>query len=76
MFTSDAFKFFGSPLAVAEQLDISRQAVGQWGEIVPPASAIQLARLSRGKLKIDPELYEGWHLRKTSKVKKRDVHAD
>jgi transcriptional regulator with XRE-family HTH domain len=77
MFTSDAFQFFGSPQAVAEQLGITRQAVAQWEDIVPPASAIQLSRLSRGKLKIDPDLYEGWHLRKNGKAKKqrRDVHA-
>lgn len=61
MFTSEAIQHFKTPAAVAEKLGISRQAVSQWGELVPPLSAARLAKLSRGKLKFDPDLYENWN---------------
>lgn len=63
MFTSDAIEHFGSRAAVAETLDISRQAVGQWGELVPPLSAARLALASDGALTFDPSLYSDWNTR-------------
>jgi transcriptional repressor of cell division inhibition gene dicB len=63
MFTSDAIVVFGSPSAIAKKIGVSRQAVGQWGELVPPLSAAKLAKVSQGKLKFDPDLYEEWNNR-------------
>ena len=54
---SDALKVFGSNRAIAQALDISDAAVSQWGEFVPPISAKELARHSKGKLPFKPEVY-------------------
>jgi DNA-binding transcriptional regulator YdaS (Cro superfamily) len=66
MFTSDVLSYFGSPSAVAERLGITRQAVGQWKELVPPLSASRLSALSKGKLKFNPELYTDWNTRRSA----------
>ncbi len=64
MLTSKAIEHYGSEAAVAEALGISRQAVNKWGELVPPLSAARLEKLSDGKLRFDPDLYDGWNRRK------------
>lgn len=64
MLKSDAIEAFGSASAVADALDISASAVGQWGEMVPPLSAARLAAHPKGvesNLKFDPELYADWN---------------
>lgn len=43
---------------LAHELGITRSAVSQWGEVVPLASALQLERLTSGKLKTDWSLYD------------------
>lgn len=63
MFTSDVIAHFKTPAAVAEALGISRQAVCQWRELVPPLSASRLERVTDGKLKYDPEQYAEWNKR-------------
>lgn len=57
MLKVDAIRFFGTQTAVAEAAGIRVQAVSQWGEVVPEASAYRLALASQGRLKVDPELY-------------------
>lgn len=47
----DAIKHFGTGAAVADALGIRPQAVNKWGDIVPYARAVQLQKLTRGKLK-------------------------
>lgn len=61
MFTSDAMKVFGSAAEIATVLGISRQAVSQWADLVPPLSAARLAKASDGKLEFDPDLYDQWN---------------
>ena len=46
MKTKRAIDHYGSKTALAAALGISRQAVGQWTEIVPYESATILARLT------------------------------
>ena len=57
MKTKDAIEHFGSEAAVARALEISRQAVDQWGELVPILTAIEIQRITKDKLKVDPSLY-------------------
>lgn len=58
MKTADALKHYqtegGRPAsyAIAEALSITRQAVEQWGPLVPLKSALRLADITGGKLKI------------------------
>lgn len=47
----DAIKHFGTGAAVADALGIRPQAVNKWGDIVPYARAVQLRKITRGKLK-------------------------
>lgn len=48
---TDAIKHFGTGSAVADALGIRPQAVNKWGDIVPHARAVQLRKITRGKLK-------------------------
>jgi DNA-binding transcriptional regulator YdaS (Cro superfamily) len=53
----DAISHFGSQVAVARAAGISRQAVSQWGDFVPPTVAKLLAEISVGGLVYDPDVY-------------------
>lgn len=67
MRTSDVLEAFnGDKEAVASALGISISAVYQWGELVPPASAMVLAK-ERPDIPHDPDDYRGWD----SRAKKR-----
>lgn len=55
MKTKTAIEYAGSATALADLLDITPSAITQWGEEVPPARQMQLQRLSKGKLKADPD---------------------
>lgn len=48
---------FGTAAAVAEALGISRQAVSEWGEVVPKGAAYQLQVITAGRLAVDPTCY-------------------
>jgi len=58
MHKSTAIKHYSTHTALAEAIGISRAAVGQWGDIVPYASALKLQELTRGALRIDRSLYD------------------
>ena len=45
MNTSDAIKAFNSKAGIAKAIGISKQAVSQWGEVVPEVSALKLLRI-------------------------------
>lgn len=50
-------KFFGSQIAVAKALNITKSAVSQWPEIVPLKSALRVQSLTAGQLPVDMALY-------------------
>ena len=63
---ADVLKYFdGNQSAVARALGITRSSVNSWGELVPPLSAARLAKISKGKLKFDPDVYDNWNTRRT-----------
>ncbi len=45
MNTSDAIDAFHSKAGVAKAIGITKQAVSQWGDVVPEASALKLLRV-------------------------------
>jgi hypothetical protein len=49
---------YGSQSKVAQAMKVSRQAVAQWDEIIPEASAMKLHLITNGKLEYDPTLYQ------------------
>jgi len=65
MLKENVLKFFKAKAQnqsdIARQLDVSRQAVSCWGEIIPELQAMRLERLTDGALEYDPSLYESKH---------------
>lgn len=57
MLKSDVLDFFGSKIATAQVLKVSPSAVTQWKEIIPEKQAYKVERISKGKLKVNPDLY-------------------
>ncbi|OIN27402.1 Cro/CI family transcriptional regulator [Vibrio barjaei] len=53
METRDAIEHFGTAVALAKSLGITRQSISRWGEKVPPRRAFEIERLTDGKLKAD-----------------------
>lgn len=47
----DAINHFGSAVALARALDLTKQAVGQWPDEIPIGRAYQIEVLTGGKLK-------------------------
>lgn len=68
MLTSEALRVYGTKQAMADAAGVTPTAVSQWDEdgLIPPLSAAKLAKHSRGKLKFDPDRYDGWNNRKTA----------
>lgn len=69
MLISEAMKVYKTRQAMADAARVSLSAAYQWGDdedMVPPLSAAKLAKRSHGKLKFDPDRYDGWNNRKTS----------
>lgn len=60
MLVSDVLEHFKSRAEIARALGLSKKAVYQWGEHVPPLRAAQLQRITHGKLKFDPGQYGGY----------------
>ena len=55
-----ALKHYNTGLAIAAALGIKSQAVYAWKRkgVVPQKSAVRLQAHSRGKVKVDPKVYE------------------
>jgi hypothetical protein len=74
MRTSDVLNAFGGDKkAVASELGISLSAVYQWGEYVPPGSAIRLMHMRPG-IPCNPEVYKGWDVTAGSTRKRKNRH--
>ena len=54
---ADVISHFGTESAVAEALEISRQAVNKWPDVVPEGIAYKLQVLTAGHLRVDPAAY-------------------
>ena len=57
MLTKTAADHFGSKLALAKALGITKAAVSFWGEIVPEGRAYQIESLTKRALRVDPQFY-------------------
>lgn len=53
----DALAYFGTSIALARAVGVTKSAVSQWGEFVPPAIAELLQDLTQGVLHYDPSVY-------------------
>jgi hypothetical protein len=59
MYTRDAINHFGNKSKTAAALGVTKQAASKWGELLPERLAYRAERVSRGKLRVDPSLYQG-----------------
>jgi DNA-binding transcriptional regulator YdaS (Cro superfamily) len=57
MLKDDVIAHFGSAVAVARALKITKGAVSQWPSIVPRGSAYQVQVITGGRLQVDPSDY-------------------
>lgn len=64
---TDVIKHFGSEVAAAHALDVTKQAVNGWGEIIPEGMAYKAQVITGGKLVVDPAVYR--------KIKKQRLAA-
>lgn len=55
---ADVINHYGSVAAVAKKLGTSDVAIYKWHDIIPKVRAYELERLTKGKLKFDPALYQ------------------
>lgn len=61
MRTDAAISHFGSVAKIAEVLDLTEQAVYQWGDMVPPLQAARLHKRAGSDLPFDPDEYVDWY---------------
>jgi hypothetical protein len=61
----DVIEHFGSQANTARALGIKRQAVNKWPDLIPILQAIEVERVSGGKLKVDHSRYRKGHVRTT-----------
>lgn len=54
---SDVIKHFGTASAAADALEVTKQAVNGWGDIVPRGIAYETQVITGGKLVVDREIY-------------------
>jgi len=57
MLKSVAIAHFGSRVALAKALGVTKGAVSLWGQVIPEGSAYKLESLTKGALRVDPQLY-------------------
>lgn len=53
MKTKEAISHFGTAIALAKSLGISKQSVSKWGEDVPQRRAFEIERITNGVLKAE-----------------------
>jgi hypothetical protein len=58
MLKSDVLAHYGTSAKTAAALEITRQAVEKWPDAVPEGTAYKLQFITRGKLRVRPELYK------------------
>lgn len=56
---TDVMNFFKNrAVDVASACGVTSAAVAQWDEIIPERNALKLDRVTEGKLRYDPSLYQ------------------
>ena len=54
---SDVVTHFGNEVKTAEALDVTKQAVNGWGDVIPEGMAYKAQVITGGALKVDPAVY-------------------
>lgn len=56
---SEAVSYFGTQKKLADALGIQQGSVSGWDDLIPMARAIQIERVTGGRLKADLSVYKG-----------------
>ena len=54
---SDVIKHFGSAVKAADALEVTKQAVNGWGEVIPEGMAYKTQVITGGALRVDAAMY-------------------
>lgn len=54
---ADVVKHFKSETQAADALEVTKQAVNGWGDIIPEGMAYKCQVITGGALKVDPAVY-------------------
>jgi hypothetical protein len=54
----NVIKHYKTAAKLAQVLGIAKQAVSNWGEVIPELQAFRLDRITHGDLKYDPSFYK------------------
>lgn len=57
MLKTEVVAHFGSQQAVADALNLSKQAISRWEDIIPQGVAYRLQIVTGGVLQVDPSVY-------------------
>jgi len=55
---ADVIEHFGSQVATATALGVTKQAITTWADIIPEGVAYKVQVITKNKLKVDPAVYE------------------
>jgi transcriptional repressor of cell division inhibition gene dicB len=58
MLKRDVIAHFGSQIAAARAIGLTKGAVSQWPRIVPLKSALRLQNVTHGELRVDMKVYK------------------
>jgi DNA-binding transcriptional regulator YdaS (Cro superfamily) len=71
MLKSDVIAHFGSQIAAARALRITKSAVSQWPTLVPLKSALRAQALTNGELVVNMTLYQLPELPRRTRIVRR-----
>ena len=57
MYKDIVVEHYGTQTAVAEELNLTRQAVQAWSNVIPPMCALELDFITDGELAFDKSIY-------------------
>jgi transcriptional repressor of cell division inhibition gene dicB len=57
MLKTDVVAHFGTQQAIADALNLSKQAISRWEEIIPQGVAYRLQIVTGGVLQVNPAVY-------------------
>lgn len=70
MRTESLVSHFGSKIAVARALGITKAAVSNWGELVPEGTAYKAQVVTGGALQVNPDHYTNSGRRRRRKARR------
>lgn len=58
MTKQEAVALYGSQHALAKKLGLAQSSIAEWGEYPPALRQLQIERVTKGKLRAEPDVFE------------------